>query len=42
LYARYIDIAVAAETLFGVEDLLPRGVVVLLAEGVDDAVSFLI
>jgi hypothetical protein len=42
LYARHIDVAVAAETLLGVEDLLPRGVVFLPAEGVDDAVGFLI
>jgi hypothetical protein len=30
------------ETLLGVEDLLPRGVVVLPAEGVDDVIGFLI
>jgi hypothetical protein len=42
LYARHTNVAVAAETLLGVEDLLSRGVVVLPAEGVDDAVGFLI
>jgi hypothetical protein len=42
LYTRHIDTAVTAETLLGVKDLLPRGVMVLLAEGVDDAIGFLI
>jgi hypothetical protein len=42
LYAWHINIVIAAETLLDVEDLLPRGVVVLLAEGVDDVVGFLI
>jgi hypothetical protein len=30
------------ETLLGVKDLLPRGVIVLPAEGIDNAISFLI
>jgi hypothetical protein len=39
---RHINIAVAVETLLDIEDLLPRGVMVLPAEGVDDAIGFLI
>jgi hypothetical protein len=42
LYTWYTDIAVAAETLLGVKDLLSRGVMFLLAEGVDDVIGFLI
>jgi hypothetical protein len=38
----YTNVAVAAETLLGVKDLLPRGVMVLPAEGVDDSIGFLI
>jgi hypothetical protein len=42
LYTWHTDIAIAAETLLGVEDLLPRGVIVLPVEGIDDVISFLI
>jgi hypothetical protein len=42
LYARYTNAAVATETLLDVKDLLPRGVVVLPAEGIDNAIGFLI
>jgi hypothetical protein len=42
LYARHTNIAVVAETLLSVKDLLSRGVIVLPAEGVNNIVGFLI